>query len=132
MAEAIMPPLATRPDEACTLVCDALSDGDLEAALAQYEPTAIVASAPARTAQGHDELRGLLASAAAARALFTVLVRHVLVAGDIALVCGRWSAGGSGGGTGQYWSVVRRDPDSRWRIAVEHIVPDDADGEVVR
>lgn len=37
MRDLIPPALARRPVEACELVCLAISDGDLEAALAQYE-----------------------------------------------------------------------------------------------
>ena len=37
----LIPPVAARyPAEAAELVCVAISDGDLEAALAQYEPGA--------------------------------------------------------------------------------------------
>jgi hypothetical protein len=37
MLDPILPPAARRPEEAVELVPAALSDGDLEAALAQYE-----------------------------------------------------------------------------------------------
>ena len=37
MPDAIRPPRASRPDEVCRLIYDALSDGDLDAALTHYE-----------------------------------------------------------------------------------------------
>lgn len=115
-----MPPEATRPEQVCALVCDGLSDGDLEAAVAQYEATASLAYAPGRTARGHAEIRTVLAGAAASRQLFTVNVRQVLVADDLALVSGEWSGGDPDAGTGRYRLVVRHSA-GRWRIAVDRI-----------
>jgi hypothetical protein len=46
MSDPIKPPAARRPEEALELVSQALSDGDLEAALAQYEKTALLAHWP--------------------------------------------------------------------------------------
>ena len=50
MPDPIKPPAARRPEEALELACAALSDGDLEAALAQYESTAMLARWPRRAA----------------------------------------------------------------------------------
>jgi hypothetical protein len=46
MSDPIQPPAARRPEEALELVSQALSDGDLEAAVAQYEKTALLACWP--------------------------------------------------------------------------------------
>jgi len=46
MPDPIGPPAARRPEEALELVSQALSDGDLEAALAQYENGALLAYWP--------------------------------------------------------------------------------------
>ncbi len=46
MSDVIEPPAARRPEEALELVSQALSDGDLEAALAQYEKGALLAYWP--------------------------------------------------------------------------------------
>lgn len=125
MTDPIPPPLATRPDQACALLCDALSDGDLDAALAQYHPTAAVSPEPGRTVRGRAGIRRLLADAADARTLFTVQVRQSLVAEDLALVCGHWTRGPAAP-PGHYCSVVRRRPDGRWEIAIEAITPADS------
>lgn len=125
MTEAIAPPRATRPDEACRLVCDAVSDGDLDAALVHYEPGAVIAAHV--TVRGREAIRGLLAVATASRQLFSVSVSWTVPADDVALVTGTWTSRGTGAGGrpladgGQYWSVVRRDPSGHWRIAVESI-----------
>lgn len=125
MTTAITPPLATSPDQACRLVCDAVSDGDLDAALAHYEPEAVIAAE--RTARGREEIRSLLAGAAASRLLFSVAVRRTLMAVDLALVVGEWTRNGTdrrghpSSSRGRYWSVVRLDAAGHWRIAVENI-----------
>ena len=136
MTTAITPPLATAPDQACRLVCDAVSDGDLDAALAHYEPEAVIAAE--RTARGREEIRGLLADAAASRLLYTVAVRRTLLAADLALVVGEWTSEGAGrhgrpvASHGRYWSVVRRDAAGHWRIAVENITSNPSAGDGAR
>jgi hypothetical protein len=70
MSDPIQPPAARRPEEALELVSQALSDGDLEAAVAQYEKTALLAywpcwprgddppGTPRQGWPGVDDLRG--------------------------------------------------------------------------
>jgi ketosteroid isomerase-like protein len=109
-------------------VSAALSDGDLDAALAQYEAAAVTTPGAGPVVRGRTELRQMLAAAAAARRLYTVEVLRVLEAGDLALVQGTWrSCGADARGTpvhsaGAYSSAVRRDAAGTWRIAVEAIV----------
>ena len=54
MSDLIGPPVARRPEEALELVSQALSDGDLEAALAQYEKGALLAYWPLCWPRGDD------------------------------------------------------------------------------
>ena len=54
MSDLIRPPVARRPEEALELVSQALSDGDLEAALAQYEKGALLAYWPQYRPRGDD------------------------------------------------------------------------------
>ncbi len=61
MPDPIAPPAAQQPAEATDLVCLALSDGDLEAALAQYEPGAALRPWAVDAAPGADGLRAILA-----------------------------------------------------------------------
>ena len=134
MPDVIPPPLARRPDAACALVSAALSDGDLDAALAQYEMEVAVTPGDGRIVRGRAALRQMLAAAAAGRRLYTVDVVRVLEAGDLALVDGTWrSTGADQRGTpvrhtGAYESAVHRAADGTWRIAVEAIVLDDGPG----
>lgn len=131
MPDVIPPPVAHRPDEVCTLVSAALSDGDLDAALANYEAEAVTAPGDGRVVRGRTALRQLLAAAAATRRLYTVEVARVLETGDLALVAGTWrSTGADERGapvdrSGSYCSAVRRTTDGTWRIAVETLVLDE-------
>lgn len=109
------------------MVSDALSDGDLDAALAQYEAEAVTASGDGRIIRSRAALRQMLAAATATRRLFVVDVVSVLEAGDLALVHGTWRSSGTDERgnpicrAGAYDSVVRRTADGTWRIAVEAI-----------
>jgi ketosteroid isomerase-like protein len=127
MVDAISPPRATRAAEACRLIADALSDGDLDAALVHYEPDAVVELADGTTLRGHDAIRHMLAASAEAKLLFGMSVEQALVGADLALVLGRWTRRGTDGdgrpvtATGTNCSVVRLDANGYWRVAVEFI-----------
>ena len=127
--EGIVPPRATRPDEACRLVSDAVSDGDLDAALAHYEPDAVVVLADGTSVNGHDALRRMLSQAAESKMLYEVAVERTVIGPDLALVLGRWTSRGTDPAgqpvsyTGTHRSVVRFGADGHWRIALEAITP---------
>lgn len=128
MPDVIPPPVAHRPHLVCALVSAALSDGDLDAALAQYEAEAVTTPRDGQVLRGRTALREMLAAAVAARRMYTVDVARVLESGDLALVHGTWQSTGTDGRgsqvchAGSYDSVVRRSADGTWRIAVEAIV----------
>lgn len=123
MSDPIQPPAARRPEEALELVAQALSDGDLEAALAQYEPQArLVAWRPQ---PGGGEIRAALACFMALRLPLAVQVMTVLSAPGLALVvCARQTSGRCPDGeevryAGTGCAVVRAQPDGSWRIAAD-------------
>lgn len=122
MPDLIKPPAAGRPAEALELAAQALSDGDLEAALAQYEDTAVLDRWP--RAAGRD-LQHVLASVMALRLPVSVRVSAVLERPGVALViCERRIAGTSPDGEpvrldGQGCAVLRPHPDGTWRIAAD-------------
>ena len=122
MPDPIPPPAAGRPEEALELLAQALSDGDLEAALAQYEPAARLAAWP----PGRQEAtRSALTCFMALRLPLTVQIGTVLRADGVALVsCARRTAGiGPDGEEVEYRglgaAVVRAQPDGSWRIAAD-------------
>jgi hypothetical protein len=124
MSDLIAPPAATSPAEAVELVCTAISDGDLECALAQYERGAVL-RLWAHERSDCDDLAGSLARLMELRLPLSVGVRDVLWAGGVALVlaerrivgttpdCRRIDLRGIGGTT------VRRQVGGRWRIAAD-------------
>ena len=135
MSDLIRPPVARRPEEALELVAQALSDGDLEAALAQYEKGALLAywpqcwprqGTPRRTSyHGNDDVGQALASFMALRLPLSVRITSVLESPELALViCERRVAGTGPDGeqvrlNGHGCAVLRPQPDGAWRIAAD-------------
>ena len=144
MSDLIRPPVARRPEEALELVAQALSDGDLEAALAQYEKGALLAywpqcwpreddppgtprqGAPRRTRyDGNDDAGQALVSFMALRLPLSVRITSVLESPELALViCERRVAGTGPDGeqvrlNGHGCAVLRPQPDGAWRIAAD-------------
>jgi ketosteroid isomerase-like protein len=121
MFDPIEPPAARRPDEALELVSAALSDGDLEAALAQYEKDAVLAAWPG----GDSDVGRALTWVMALRLPMYVQVTSVLEGPGLALVlCSRRIAGTGPDGervwfAGHGCAVLRPQPDGAWRIAAD-------------
>jgi ketosteroid isomerase-like protein len=121
----IKPPAARRPAEALELVCAALSDGDLEAALAQYENTALLAHWPHRAASADQDVRGALTCFMALRLPLSIQIGSVLETDGVALVaCDRHVSGTGPDGepvalSGRGCAVVRPQDDGAWRIAAD-------------
>jgi ketosteroid isomerase-like protein len=132
MLDPIKPPAARRPEEALELVSQALSDGDLEAALAQYEGQALLSCWPQLARRGDGDIRGALASFMALRLPLSVRITTVLQTPELALViCERRVAGTSPDGDpvrlgGPGCAVLRPQPDGSWRIAADawHLGPE--------
>ena len=131
MSDPIKPPAARRPEEALELASQALSDGDLEAALAQYEKTALLASWP-RDNRGNRDVRDVLTEFMALRLPLAVRIVIVLESPELALVvCERRVAGTDPDGqrvrlTGHGCATLRPQPDGSWRIAADvwHVGPE--------
>jgi ketosteroid isomerase-like protein len=141
MADLIGPPVARRPEEALELVAQALSDGDLEAALAQYEKGALLAGWPggdgsAAAMTGDNDVGQALARVMALRLPLSVRVVIVLQSPELALVvCGRRIAGTDPDGepvrlAGHGCAMLRPQPDGSWRIAADvwHAGPEPSPG----
>jgi ketosteroid isomerase-like protein len=131
----IRPPLAVLPEELCHLIADAIGDGDLDAALAYYEPGATLAVHAAPPAVGVDAIRQVLARAVEAKLAYQVHVQRSLIVGEIALLVGRWSMRGTdrdgtpSAESGMVSSIARRGPDRSWRVAAESLTRDTAPAE---
>ena len=88
MLDPISPPVARRPEETVELVAAALSDGDLEAVLAQYERGAILLPWLVGAGSSGSSLRDTIADLMALRLPLSATVQAVLASGDLALVLG--------------------------------------------
>lgn len=124
MSDPIAPPAARWPLEAAELVALAVSDGDLGAAVAQYEPGALLRPWADERADG-GAVRETMAAIMRLRLPLGTRLDSVLPAeGLVMLVCERRIDGiGPDGrrvrlrGTG--CTVVRPQPDGSWRIAAD-------------
>jgi ketosteroid isomerase-like protein len=122
MSDPILPPYARRPQEALELVAQALSDGDLEAALAQYEDNAqlLVWAGP-----GNGAVHRALAEVMDLRLPVAIRVSQLMRAPGLALIsCERVVSGTRIDGSqvrlaGEGWTAVRHQPDGSWRVAAD-------------
>src|SRR2546430_4164171 len=72
----------------------AINRGDLEAALALYEPNAVLVVQPGHLACGTTQLREALARFIALEPTLRSEAQEVIAAGDLALYAGRWTLRG--------------------------------------
>src|SRR4051812_11935160 len=116
---------AHEPAQAVELFAERLNTGDLEGALALYEPQATFAPQPGETVQGSDAIRAALAAFLALSPRLDGRIEKVLTADDVALVANRWKLTGTAPDgepvrmEGVSADVVRRQPDGRWLVAVD-------------
>jgi ketosteroid isomerase-like protein len=124
MRDLIPPAVARHPAEAVELVTVAISDGDLEAALAQYERDAVLRpwqeSSPAEA-----PVASQLTAVMDLRLPLGLTVRAVIPAGILALVLAERRISGTGPDDehvdvrGSGAAIVRRQPGGGWRIAAD-------------
>ncbi len=125
MSDPIPPPAARGPQEALELASQALSDGDLEAALAQYEGAARLVTWQPQEPSADGAVRNALTCFMALRLPLAVRIGTVLSAPGLALViCERHTTGTDPDGEhvsyhGHGCAVVRAQPDGTWRIAAD-------------
>ena len=116
---------AETPQAAIELFAAAMSEGDLESALALYEPEATFAPQPGASVTGLPAIREALQGFPALRPTLSGRVRKVLEADGVALVVNEWSLAGrepDGGEiamSGVSADVLRRQEDGRWLILVD-------------
>ena len=121
---------ARKPEECDTLLCEALNRGDLEAAVALYEPTATFVVEPGKVVTGHAGVREAMKGFLALKPKFTISVNAV-ENGDIAVLRSKWSVNGTGPDgkpvamSGNGIEVVRRQADGTWNFIIDN--PNGAD-----
>ncbi len=125
MPDPIAPPIASRPAEAVELMALAVSGGDLEAALAQYEAGAVLRPWARDPGGETDGVADALIKLMDLRLPLSVRIRAVVPGDGLALVLGEWHIAGTGPDceriqlTGAGATVVRHQQGGSWRIAAD-------------
>ena len=124
MSDPIAPPAARWPSEAPELVSLAVSDGDLGAAVAQYEPGAVLRPRADELTDGRTLHETMTQIMELRLPLDTRLLAVLPADGLTMLVCERRIEGSGPDGKpvrlcGVGCTVVRAQADGAWRIAVD-------------
>jgi uncharacterized protein (TIGR02246 family) len=116
-----------RPEECDLLLFEVIDTGDIEAAVALYEPDATFVVGPETVVSGHAAIREVLKGMIAANATGRLEAVSVVESADGSLAFTR--AKGSSTGTGpdgevvttpfHSIEVVRKQADGTWRIAID-------------
>lgn len=116
---------AKTPEQVNEQLIDALTRGDIDAALALYEPDASFV-ADGTIISGTDRIRSVLESFAAVKPVFELKPKPTVQTGDIALTGNDWSLTGTDGDgnpismQGSSYEVVRCGADGNWRFAIDN------------
>jgi ketosteroid isomerase-like protein len=122
-------PKATTPQEISQLIGDAITGGDLEAALSLYEPEATFVMPRALgegSVTGLAGLREAISGFLAINPKLTINAERTVLAGDTALVIGNWALTGRDEGghdidiAGRYADVVRPQSDGSWLYVIDN------------
>jgi uncharacterized protein (TIGR02246 family) len=118
---------ARTPEEVLLLLAQALTAGDLESAVALYEPEATFVAQPGAVVTGTEAIREALSGFVALKPIFDLKVRKVFRAGDdIALAFSEWTLAGTGPAgqtmsmSGQGSDMVRQQPDGSWLFVIDN------------
>lgn len=122
-------PEANTPEDVSRLIGEAVTSGDVEAALSLYEPAATFAMPTAfgeGSVTGLDSLRDALNGFLAMSPQLRVNAEKTLRSGDTALVIGNWTFKGRDPDgndievNGRYADVVRRQPSGNWLFVIDN------------
>lgn len=120
---------ARQPEECDSHLVAAINRGDLEEALALYEPNAtLVHDRSGEAVAGHAQIREILRGYMAQRITMTIVEANVLQNGDgdLALTGIQWKSTGTTAdgkpfaASGSSKEVVRRQEDGTWRFVIDH------------
>ena len=113
------------PIEAVNQLTQALNRGDIEAALALYEPNAVLLREDGTSALGHEAIRKEFAPLAAMKPTVDMGTYTVVTSDDLATVSHDWSGTGTDekgkpvSFKGGAMEVVRRQHDGSWRFVID-------------
>jgi uncharacterized protein (TIGR02246 family) len=115
----------SRPEQVIEQFAERMTGGDVEGALALYEPEATFAPQPGEEVRGLDAIRAALGQFAALRPTLSGRIDKVLEAGDTALVVNAWTLEGTAPDgapvtmAGRSADVLRRQGDGTWRVVID-------------
>jgi len=104
----------------------AINAGNLDAAVALYEPSGVLLSPEGAPARGTAELRAALGGFIAMKPRLESQAERVFESGDLALYLSRWSLHGTDPGgkpialAGESTDVLRRQAGGNWLIAIDN------------
>ena len=117
---------ARKPEECDLLFGDYVNAGDLDAALALYEPTCAMVQRDGSVVVGHDGIRESLRRLIATKPKMSIRTVRVIPAGEgLAMLYSDWSFTGKGPDgqpvtrAGHAVELVRRQADGTWRLAAD-------------
>lgn len=84
------------PLETVDQLVEAINRGDLEAAVALYEPHATMVVEPGKVAKGKEEIRTALEGFISLKPALKGEAHQIVEGGNLALFCSRWSLIGTG------------------------------------
>ena len=114
------------PEQVIQLFSRRLGEGDLDGAIALYEPEAAFIQQPGSVVTGVDAIREALAGFVALRPTLEGSIASTVTAGDVALVINDWTLRGTQpDGTpvelsGRSHDVLRRSADGGWLISIDN------------
>jgi ketosteroid isomerase-like protein len=122
-------PGANTPEDTSRLIGEAITSGDMDAALSLYEPDATFAMPTGfgeGSVSGFDGIREAFNGFFAISPELMVNAEKTLLSGDTALVIGNWTLKGRDAegndidASGRYADVVRRQSDGSWLFVIDN------------
>ncbi len=118
--------MVTRPEDLHPALSEAYNAGDLEAILSLYDPKAAFVIKPSRVTKSPAELRAAMQHVIALGGRLTVDPHSFISSDDLVLVLGTFTLSGRRRDdtpferVSRFADVLRRQPDGRWLIAIDH------------
>ena len=116
---------AQTPEQVNEQLIDALTRGDIDAAIELYEPDASFVNA-GEVVTGQVGIRAIMEAFAAVKPKFDIKPKPTVQSGDIALTGNNWSLTGTDASgnamemSGSSFEVVRRGADGNWRFVIDN------------
>jgi uncharacterized protein (TIGR02246 family) len=114
------------PIQTVSAFVEAMNRGDIEAAVAHYEPNGVLVARPGVVAVGATAIREALAGMLSMSPKLSTRTYDVIISDDLALYHSEWSMNGTGPDgvparlSGKSADVLRKQPNGDWKIAIDN------------